>query len=543
MPVLSHERLMEAKLDHAEYYLRVLQAGEAAYLQSASPLDSLAPELPQIQQAQAWCASHSPHSPEAARLVLAFGLIDAALMELGQDAPTQLAWYRAGWAVAAGDAETRARLSLNLGLSYGRLGQYAPALSCLTETLAAPQGTVSAHLRARLLNAMGDVQVALGESQQAVETFGQSLDLLDDPCDALAHAHFGLASAYTNMSQIEHAQTHYQRSLALYEGIAANTPKRAQIYARMGELAYSVGDYPTARQHQVHCLRLAERMNHPRALTMAYRNLAYIANDEGNLAEAEQHFEAGLRYCKQLGDLREYAILQNGLGQSYWRAGRTHQAVEGFQRSLDASERTGDQIGIAYTLTNLSRVWGASGHRQSAIDSLERARAILAGLDDVWGQAKVLLELGDLTLGHDDQRALVAFGQMQALVEGIGDARGQALAHVRLASVYVRLGQLDRVAALVRQGLSAMVTLGFRPYLADGWLVVARWWHAIGRHEDGLGVLGYVLHLPQLSAPLVAEANALLRAYQTTLPAEQVERGLWLGAQRTEADWLAALGG
>ncbi|MCU0476287.1 MAG: tetratricopeptide repeat protein [Anaerolineae bacterium] len=542
MIALSQSRLMEAKLDHAEHYLRLLQACEAAYVQSANPLDALTPELPQIQQAQAWCATYSARLPQAARLMTDFGLIDAALMELGQDAPTQLAWYQAGWAVAEGDDETRARLSLNLGVSYARLGQYAQALACLTEALAVPTPTVSARLRARLLNAMGDVQVALGESPQAVETFTQSLGVLTEPCDELAQAHFGLANAYTNMSHIEHAQTHYRHSLALYESTAANTPKRAQIYARMGELAYSTGDYPTARQYQEHCLRLAERMNHPRALTMAYRNLAYIANDEGNLAEAEQHFEAGLRHCKQLGDLREYAILQGGLGQSYWRAGRTDDAVAAFQRSLDASEQTGDQIGIAYTLTNLSRIWGATGDRQRAIDSLQRARTILAGLDDIWGQAKVLLELGSLTLGHDDQRALDSFEQMLVLVEGIGDARGQALAQVRLASVHVRLGQLDRVGALIRQGLSVMVSLGFRSYIADGWLVVARWWQAVGRHDEALGVLGYVLNLPQLSEPLMAEADDLLRAYRSAMPADQVERGLWLGAQRPEADWLAVLG-
>lgn len=533
MTVLNRSRLLEAQLDYAHHYLQELQACEVFFRQTPAATNQANPithDWPQIQQAQRWCAQHVDTLPDAARCCSAFGLIDIALLEQQADGAGQIEWYETAL-YAAGCLENRPaeyKHRYFLAMSYGRVGQYRRMIEHLTDLLSL--NDIDNPFQAKLHNALGDALVNMGESQQAEAEYQFSLTLSAPASAECAHAHWGLASVYTNLNQHEHALNHYTECIDLYQQLG-NILRVAQAYTRIGQLAYNQGEYATAERYQQHSIAIAEPVGDSRSLTMAYRNLGYIAMDKGLLSESEAYFTRSLDHCHRLGDLREHAIITAGLGQIRWRSGDTAGAKTAFRESIACCEQTGDQIGMAYTLINLSQITQQQGDIEQTLSQLEQASAILARLGDSWGQAKVLLSLGELAEAQAaPAQAQTYFTDMLTLVEALGDARGKALAHVGLARTALALGQNHQLVEHVRQTFALVLDIDFQPALFGAWLVLIRWWLSESRTQaHGLELAGFLLSNPALPAPMVET----VRGFITDFDAKDIDEILTRGGSRT----------
>jgi tetratricopeptide (TPR) repeat protein len=519
MTVFSRSRLREAQLDYANYYLQELQQWEMLFRQTLDPvslLNRITPDLQQIRQAQRWSALHTDKMDEAAVLCSAFGLTDTALLELHEGGAGQITWYEEALYAASCLEDQRAEHQHRyaLALSYGRVGQYRRMVEHLTELLKVKD--IDDTFRAKLHNALGDALANMGESQQAEAEYQFGLHLSAHTSTECAHAHWGLASVYTTLSQHEQALDHYTQCIDLYQQ-AGNLLRLAQTYTRLGELAYNQGDYTTAERYQQQSIAIAEPLGHTRSLTMAYRNLGYITMDRGLLSDAEIYFARSLDHCQQLGDLREHAIITGGLGQLRWRSGDVTGARSAFRESIACCEQTGDQIGMAYTLINLSQVNQHEGDIQQSLYELEQASAILARLGDSWGQAKVLMLLGELAEAQADfTRAQTYFAEMLTLVEAVGDARGQALAHVGLARTALASGQTKQIIGHVRHTLALISDIDYQPALFAAWLVLLRWWLSESKMRfHGFELAGFMLANPALSTPMIETVRGLMVAFES----------------------------
>lgn len=527
--MLSRHRLQEAQLDHATFYLMRLQTIAQA---DSSAQHEIELDLQQIQQAQAWSASYSPHSPQAAEICSAFGQIDTTLLEHYQDGTTQIQWYTDGVHAATLLADVHAQqiCLYHLAMSQNRLGRYADVLQTLQQII----DTMGTHplpdlLHARLLICAGDTHEKMGEAQQALGFYHTGLTLSPPMSIEHAHAHCGLARAYTVLNQHDLARQHYRHCLNLYQ--AFNQPARlAQVYVGMGELAYNQGDYATAQHHLEHAIAIAEPINHLRSLTMAHRTLGYLADDRGEHNSAEYHLERSSAYCQRLGDLREHAIILGGLGMLHWRAGKINLAHDAFERSIAACRQTGDQIGIAYMLINLSQITAHTGDRAHARTQLQQAHDILTQLGDEWGQAKAQMSLGELD--YQEQNYHTAHQHFLAAlqsVEALSDTRGQAIACINLGYTAHALNHPD-AADYFKRGLAIAQRFDYPPIALDAVLGLANLFSTNRQAlETSCLLLGFLLDQPQLSSESATKAQTLLQTLKTKVPPHVMSQALTVG--------------
>ncbi len=535
--MVSRSRLFEAQFDYADFYLRTLQQWETQFHRADSIADRAAFEadLQQIQQAQTWCADRSEANSAAAQLCSAFGMIDSTLLESYHTPDAQINWYRAAVDAARllNDPEAELQHVRHLALSYGRVGEYSVGLQHLQAALARHSSTDgNPMVRAQLLNNIGDIFVAIGEPQQAEAHFLDCLALSTPDSAERAHALWGLSSVYNTLSRLDDAIAYAEQSQLLYQRLG-NTLRLAQIAARMGEICYTQGDYDTAQKHQWESIRRAEQIAYLRGLTVAYRNLAYIANDQGAIHDAEQYFERSLAYVQQLGDLREHAILLGGLGQLQWRRGAYTDAASSFRQSLAYCEQTGDQIGMAYMLINLGKVHQHMGDFSQALRELEQAQAVLERLGEPWGQAKVMMSLGELAHKQGDYaRAAEHFREMLGSVESIGDVRGQTLAWIGLGKAAQGRGQAEEALAAYQRALELARATSLVPMTLEALLGFAAVWYMQGRIAASLELLGFLLHHPQSDDEIRLACTALLTRVQLEHGSEPVDDLLAQGAGR-----------
>lgn len=519
--MISPHRLTEARLDHAAYYLQVLGRWEALYQQGSHSESDLTRDILQVQQAQAWCAAVSLELPHAARLCSDFGLIEANTLESLFNAEVQLAWYQAALDAAQhlGDDQAALQHRHALALSYGRMGDYPNALAQLEKAQANLPADAPPQRTVAILNSMGDVLIAMGETTQAEICYQASLRLSDpqslDHADSLA----GLANVNTNLSRLPEAFDYCHQSLALYQQ-HRNTLRSVQVLGRMGELCYAQGNFASAIQHIQESLKLAESIGYRRGQTLGHRNLAYIVSAQGDLEEAERCYQRSLAFAEQLGDLREYAIILSGLGQLHIRKGEIQQALAYFEQSLVYCEQTGDQVGTSYMLVNISGIMQQQGDLEQAIVRLERAQAILERIGDPWGQAKVRMVLGQIAQQQQDfDRATAHYQQMLALVEQIGDERGQSLAHIGMGQAALSAGDLPRARQAYQQALEQSLVLQVVPLILEALFGVAQLWRALGEAVRALELVGYILTQPECDTELRQTVEAAFQADIASHPA------------------------
>jgi len=502
--MLSRSRLTEARLHHAAYYLQRLRQWESAQQQSQQTEYDFAQDILQIQQAQSWCASADATLPQAARLCSDFGLIESNMLESLFSVEAQLAWYQAALHAAQllNDEQAMLQHRHALALSYGRMGDYPNALAQLQWVQtnlpadAAPQRAIA------ILNSMGDVLIAMGESAQAESCYQSSLRLSDphslDHADSLA----GLANVNTNLSRLAEAFSYCEQSLALYRQ-HHNTLRSVQVLGRMGELCYAQGNFASATQYIHESLRLAESLGYRRGQTLGHRNLAYIVSAQGDLDEAERCYQRSLAFAEQLGDLREHAIILGGLGQLHSRKGEPQRALACFEQSLAYCEQTGDQIGMSYMLISISNMMQQQGDLGQAIVRLERAQTVLQRVGDPWGQAKVQMVLGEIAQQQGDfSRATGHYEQMLALVEQIGDERGQSLAHIGMGQAALAAGNLPKARQAYHHALQLGLAMQAAPLILEALLGVARLWRVMGESGCALELVGYILAQAECDAEL-----------------------------------------
>jgi class 3 adenylate cyclase len=174
---------------------------------------------------------------------------------------------------------------------------------------------------------------------------------------------------------------------------------------------------------------------HYRGLVVA--NQGDRANSERMLFRAHQiyqelHYQPGLaEVCDSLANL----LLQHG---------KTRAALEFAQRSLKLKRALGDRYGEAISLGTLGRAYLLQARYDEAARCFAEDLALARELDDRRGIGLMLNQLGQVATLQNDCHA--AIGHYQQSLEANPHPINAAHAHLGLAWVYLRTGQLDEAA-------------------------------------------------------------------------------------------------
>ncbi len=226
--------------------------------------------------------------------------------------------------------------------------------------------------------ALGDVQIRLGEYDRAASSFASARRLSGD--DRLAQARLLSKEAQAPDWQGRYAQA--LRTLSrgiglLRDGADEETVRlRAQLTVQYGGIRYVQGRFRDAIEWCQRAIEEAEASGERDALAHAYYvlDLAYVA--VGRVGDAVWSPKA-LAIYEELGDLGKQAIvLGNMAALAFWR-GSWEESLALWARGRDACLSTGAQVEAAYGTVGIGEILVYQGHLDEAERSLREALRVL----------------------------------------------------------------------------------------------------------------------------------------------------------------------
>ena len=196
-----------------------------------------------------------------------------------------------------------------------------------------------------------------------------------------------------------------------------------------------------------------------------------------------------------------------------------------------------------------------AGEREAAQTHGQQALGLYEGMDDAWGQAYALTQLGTVSWNVGAYtEALNYFEESLALHRQLGDSRGIAASLDRLGLLLMHQGELDLSSHYLEQAVDLFSRLGDQSGLADALENMGSNWLELGRLADahrqyaaaavifeelGLRHSGYTV-LKALTAYASAHEGAYQRAIQEGKTAVALSREF--GHKRSEGLALITLG-
>jgi tetratricopeptide (TPR) repeat protein len=298
----------------------------------------------------------------------------------------------------------------------------------------------------RPLESLGDVNVALGRHERAVDRY-EAFNLLDD---RNARVQYKLGLARYRVGRLNDAVAPLQQALAI-------DPAMGETYYVLGLVQRELGQLPAARKSLEEAARRA-----PASQTSAREALADVHLLEGDFGKAINQLEA----LAALEPTRADRVVAVGLAQA--RAGREETAIVTLSRAVERfpdatqvyaalghvwlteAQRRGDRVALvkavgalghaasapdatSETLTEFARAWVLAGDRKAAERALRQAIAKLPVPPEAYLQlAHVTASTGRILDARD---ALLKYATL------VGDDKPLTAVATEIADYSVRLNE------------------------------------------------------------------------------------------------------
>ncbi|NEQ23542.1 MAG: tetratricopeptide repeat protein, partial [Microcoleus sp. SIO2G3] len=231
------------------------------------------------------------------------------LLEQGRD------YYEAGQFVAAvqvlqqatedyqqeGDSLNQAKVLSNLALAYQQLGQWTEAKKAIAISLkllqSKPDSLERSRILAQALNTQASLQMAQGQTQQALATLQQAADAYKQVGDEI-----GQIRCAINQAQILRVQGLYRRSLSILDQVnqtlqgQPDSSLKAAALRHLGNTLKLVGEFNQSQEVLQHSLEVAEKLASSPDIAAALLSL-------GNTARTQADTEAALTFYQRSATL------------------------------------------------------------------------------------------------------------------------------------------------------------------------------------------------------------------------------------------------
>jgi class 3 adenylate cyclase/tetratricopeptide (TPR) repeat protein len=366
------------------------------------------------------------------------------------------------------------RLALRSALSpsgdVGRILAYLREAEALAEALNDPRrlGQVSFYLALHFRN-RGTYDQAIAAGQRALVLATADGDVV---LHALAHLYLGLA--YLAQGDYRQALDCYGQTVAFFDG-ARGRERFGQVFlpavqcrAFLAWCHAELGAFAEGSTLGDEGLRIAEAVDHPGSLMLAYYSIGLLALRQGVLPRALPRLERAMGICQE-ADLPVYfAWMAAALGAAYTLGGRVADAVPLLTRAMEqaiATERVVYQGLCSLSLGEAHLQAGCLGKAQALA---ERALALALQHQERGNEAYALRLLGDIAARREPPESELAaahYCQALALADELGMRPLAAHCHLGLGMLYHKLGRGEQA----RSELSAAIAL-YRAMEMTFWL-------------------------------------------------------------------------
>lgn len=333
-------------------------------------------------------------------------------------------------------------VALAEGLTETALERFAAALDITVDPLE----------RALLERRGGQALDQAGQPAAAIAAFSRAATALGDeregePPEAVAErARLRVARAFAHLNRGDDASALFTAEVAL----RADLPPadRADVTALLGAIHLRRGDAEQARDEFETALELARSLGDLVREAAILEQLARTNRLAGRRAAARGDLDEALRIRARLRDERGAATAQTELAALDEAEGDLPRAARRLEEAVERAAACDEPVIAARAWLKLGRILRMQGMWDAARSALERA-----GNDDpeMAGRAAFEVLLLDVAMRREPEGAL-----LQAIQEGErhGVAEMAANARLALATIYRRRGQRDQARLLLREILT-----------------------------------------------------------------------------------------
>ena len=293
----------------------------------------------------------------------------------------------------------------NLAQTYQQLGQWQDAERALGQSLklleSVSDGSARQSVLAQVLEAQGSLQFAQGQSEQAIETWEQAVQLYQqgDDVDGVVRSRISQAQALQTLGR-------YRRAIALLNDLAPmlqrqpNNFNKAQSLRSLGDALRVAGSLDQSVQVLQQSLAMAQTLGSTEAIAAVYLSLGNTARAQENISEALNYYQQAIQPTVPINLRIQSQLNQLSLLLDHQRWSEAEALVSGIQAQIETlpnGQMVDTQINFAYNLSRLKQ--RASLPTISWVDIAQRltqARVAAAEMGDRRTESYALGILGSL---------------------------------------------------------------------------------------------------------------------------------------------------
>ncbi|WP_433378928.1 BTAD domain-containing putative transcriptional regulator [Actinoplanes sp. CA-142083] len=226
--------------------------------------------------------------------------------------------------------------------------------------------------------ALTNVLDRLGRWSDLIETHEVALAAarrLGDP-GGQAHAHRGLARAYTRLGRYDEASEHFDETLRLFAD-AGDRAGLARTHLNLGQVHERQGRHAEALEQALGALDAYRELGHRAGQARALNNIGWSLTGLGRYAEALARCEEALALHQEIGNRVGEANTWDSVGHAHHHLGRHAEAVACYGRAVAMFREVGDRFNETEALTHLGEARLASGDPLGARAAWSDALTIL----------------------------------------------------------------------------------------------------------------------------------------------------------------------
>lgn len=316
--------------------------------------------------------------------------------------------YELARAMAALPAQARClRLVASTYMAAGDLGEARARLETAIDISRNLNRDGDGPELSELYGELGDVLLARGDVDQAIQSFKRALRLDQEHRDKLGQAvgHRRLGTAYQEKGKFELAEEHFEDATLFLED-SDDEVERALLWLQTGSLHEELGRLKLARDAYTEAFAVYERLSIDLGMARARRHLASVTRRLGDLAAAEEGLRTALAIHNQTGaeDIPEVIRLRCALGGVLTERGEPGDALQVLREAHHAAKEIGNDPARAACLRLMGGAYTRRGEYGDAHDAYKTAVSICSDKGDEVELAELAADLGALheAQGGDD---------------------------------------------------------------------------------------------------------------------------------------------
>jgi tetratricopeptide (TPR) repeat protein len=195
---------------------------------------------------------------------------------------------------------------------------------------------------------------------------------------------------------------------------------------------------------------MADALDHPYSLALAYLGLAYLDGVRGELSQAARLLERALGDCRDWNLTFRTPSVMASLGHVYAWSGRIGEGISLLQQALTAYESAGIGWFHLMSVVQLGEAYLLADQVEEARACAERAVLLARERGERGHEAWALRLLGEVASqqnGPDVATAETHYSAAIALANELGMRPLQAHCHRGLGTLYAKIGRLEQARA------------------------------------------------------------------------------------------------